>query len=82
MRDLEAIADRVEIEALRGEFTDAAMTNDFGTGGPATDGSVDETFSTLGSGVAVPEPSSLVLIALMGLAMIYRSRAGRGQGRG
>jgi hypothetical protein len=25
MSDLEAIADRVEIEALRGEFTDAAM---------------------------------------------------------
>jgi hypothetical protein len=25
MNDLQAIADRVEIEALRGEFTDAAM---------------------------------------------------------
>ena len=25
MSDLQAIADRVEIEALRGEFTDAAM---------------------------------------------------------
>jgi len=28
MSNLQAIADRVEIEALRGEFTDAAMTND------------------------------------------------------
>jgi uncharacterized protein (TIGR02246 family) len=28
MTDLQAIADRVEIEALRGEFTDAVMTND------------------------------------------------------
>ena len=28
MSDLQAIADRVEIDALRGEFTDAAMTND------------------------------------------------------
>ncbi len=28
MGDLQAIADRVEIEALRGEFTDAVMTND------------------------------------------------------
>jgi hypothetical protein len=27
MRDLQAIADRVEIEALRGEFTDAVMTD-------------------------------------------------------
>jgi hypothetical protein len=26
--DLQAIADRVEIEALRGEFTDAVMMND------------------------------------------------------
>jgi ketosteroid isomerase-like protein len=30
MRDLEAIADRVEIEALRGEFTDAVMMRDYG----------------------------------------------------
>jgi ketosteroid isomerase-like protein len=29
MSDLQAIADRVEIEALRGEFTDAAMMNDY-----------------------------------------------------
>jgi SnoaL-like domain len=29
MADLEAIADRVEIEALRGEFTDAAMMRDY-----------------------------------------------------
>jgi ketosteroid isomerase-like protein len=29
MRDLQAIADRVEIEALRGEFTDAAMMRDY-----------------------------------------------------
>jgi ketosteroid isomerase-like protein len=29
MRDLQAIADRVEIEALRGEFTDAGMQRDF-----------------------------------------------------
>ena len=29
MRDLQAIADRVEIEALRGEFTDAVMMRDF-----------------------------------------------------
>ena len=29
-RDLQAIADRVEIEALRGEFTDAAMMRDRG----------------------------------------------------
>ena len=28
MSDLQAIADRIEIEALRGEFTDAAMMND------------------------------------------------------
>jgi ketosteroid isomerase-like protein len=28
MSDLEAVADRVEIEALRGEFTDAVMLND------------------------------------------------------
>ena len=28
MRDFQAIADRVEIEALRGEFTDAVMMND------------------------------------------------------
>ena len=28
MSDLQAIADRVEIEALRGEFTDAAMMSD------------------------------------------------------
>jgi ketosteroid isomerase-like protein len=28
MGDLQAIADRVEIEALRGEFTDAAMMRD------------------------------------------------------
>src|SRR6185437_4291289 len=30
MSDLETIADRVEIEALRGEFTDAAMMRDYG----------------------------------------------------
>jgi ketosteroid isomerase-like protein len=29
MRDLQVIADRVEIEALRGEFTDAVMMRDF-----------------------------------------------------
>ncbi len=29
MSNLEAIADRVEIEALRGEFTDAAMMRDY-----------------------------------------------------
>jgi len=29
MRDFQAIADRVEIEALRGEFTDAAMMRDY-----------------------------------------------------
>jgi ketosteroid isomerase-like protein len=29
MSDLKAIADRVEIEALRGEFTDAAMMRDY-----------------------------------------------------
>ena len=29
MTDLQAIADRVEIEALRGEFTDAAMMGDY-----------------------------------------------------
>jgi hypothetical protein len=28
MGDLHAIADRLEIEALRGEFTDAVMTRD------------------------------------------------------
>jgi ketosteroid isomerase-like protein len=30
MSDFQAIADRVEIEALRGEFTDAVMTRDYG----------------------------------------------------
>ena len=30
MSDLETIADRVEIEALRGEFTDAVMMRDYG----------------------------------------------------
>ena len=30
MSDFQAIADRVEIEALRGEFTDAAMMRDYG----------------------------------------------------
>jgi hypothetical protein len=29
MRDFQTIADRVEIEALRGEFTDAAMLRDY-----------------------------------------------------
>jgi hypothetical protein len=29
MTDFQAIADRVEIEALRGEFTDAAMMRDY-----------------------------------------------------
>jgi ketosteroid isomerase-like protein len=29
MRDIEVIADRVEVEALRGEFTDAAMMRDY-----------------------------------------------------
>ena len=29
MSDLQAIADRVEIEALRGEFTDAGMMCDY-----------------------------------------------------
>ncbi len=29
MRDFETIADRVEIEALRGEFTDAVMMRDY-----------------------------------------------------
>ena len=29
MSDFQAIADRVEIEALRGEFTDAAMMCDY-----------------------------------------------------
>ena len=29
MSDLQAIADRVEIEALRGEFTDAGMMRDY-----------------------------------------------------
>ena len=32
MSDLQAIADRVEIEALRGEFTDAAMMRDYDRG--------------------------------------------------
>ena len=30
MTDLQAIADRVEIEALRGEYTDAVMMRDYG----------------------------------------------------
>jgi ketosteroid isomerase-like protein len=30
MSDLQAIADRIEIEALRGEFTDAVMMRDYG----------------------------------------------------
>ena len=30
MSDFQAIADRVEIEALRGEYTDAAMMRDYG----------------------------------------------------
>jgi len=30
MSDLQAIADRVEIEALRGEYTDAVMMRDYG----------------------------------------------------
>jgi len=30
MSDLQSIADRVEIEALRGEFTDAVMMRDYG----------------------------------------------------
>ena len=30
MSDMQAIADRVEIEALRGEFTDAVMMRDYG----------------------------------------------------
>ena len=30
MSDFQAVADRVEIEALRGEFTDAVMTRDYG----------------------------------------------------
>jgi ketosteroid isomerase-like protein len=30
MADLQAIADRVEIEALRGEFSDAVMNRDYG----------------------------------------------------
>jgi hypothetical protein len=29
MNDFQAIADRVEIEALRGEFTDAVMMRDY-----------------------------------------------------
>lgn len=29
MSDFQTIADRVEIEALRGEFTDAAMVRDY-----------------------------------------------------
>ena len=29
MSDLQAIADRVEIEALRGEFTDGVMMRDY-----------------------------------------------------
>jgi hypothetical protein len=29
MSDLQAIADRFEIEALRGEYTDAAMMRDY-----------------------------------------------------
>ena len=32
MSELQAIADRVEIEALRGEFTDAAMMRDYDRG--------------------------------------------------
>ena len=32
MSDFQAIADRVEIEALRGEFTDAAMMRDYDRG--------------------------------------------------
>ena len=32
MSDFQAIADRVEIEALRGEFTDAVMTHDYDRG--------------------------------------------------
>lgn len=28
MSDLQAVADRIEIDALRGEFTDAAMMDD------------------------------------------------------
>src|SRR6202041_1922866 len=34
MSDLQAIADRVEIEALRGEFTDAVMMHDYDRLGP------------------------------------------------
>jgi hypothetical protein len=32
MSDFQAIADRVEIEALRGEFTDAVMMRDYDRG--------------------------------------------------
>jgi hypothetical protein len=34
LNDLQAVADRVEIEALRGEFTDAVMMRDYVAGRP------------------------------------------------
>ena len=34
MSDLRAIADRLEIEALRGEFTDTVTRRDYGSWGP------------------------------------------------
>ena len=46
MSDVKAIADRFEIEALRDEFTDAAMMHDYDRGGTA----INPAFGSLGDG--------------------------------
>ena len=60
MSDVKAIADRFEIEALRGEFTDAVMSTTTAGGGTAT----NPAFGPLG--LVVVEP----LLRLVGTLVV------------
>jgi hypothetical protein len=60
MSDIQAIADRVEIEALRNELTDAVMMRDYGRGAAlfTPDGVV--RISRIGASSSAVEPSAPV----------------------
>jgi hypothetical protein len=67
MSDLQAIADRVEIEALRGEFTDAVMMREFHE-------SIRLAAHLTGEGLAQPCAGQLIFLARGALSAIRGPR--------
>jgi hypothetical protein len=74
MSDLEAIADRVEIQTLRGEFTDAAMMRDYDR---LTCCSPDGTVQPHPANRSVPDSFRIMLIVSTRTPLVHMGRSGR-----